>query len=92
MNEREEFIAWWTLEQMACHDRGITEYTLDQRSVAHKAWQAARAKPVVPDGYVLLPVEPTEAIRDAMYTSGYEAADSLLNYTYKAMLAAAPKK
>jgi hypothetical protein len=84
MNERDEFNAAYA----AAVDRGWDNV----KNLSWQIWQAARAKPVVPDGWVMVPVEPTEAIRDAMYTSGYEAADSLLNYTYKAMLAAAPKQ
>jgi hypothetical protein len=81
MNEREEFEAAY---KTICY----LDWA-DEKEMCWQIWQAARAKSVVPDGWVLVPVEPTEAIRDAMYTSGYEAADSLLNYTYKAMLAAA---
>jgi hypothetical protein len=65
--------------------------TVRQLSADCTALRAQLAQqPGVPDGWKLVPVEPTEAIRDALYTSGFESADSILNYAYKAMLAAAP--
>ena len=36
---------------------------------AFRAWQAAQAQqPVVPEGYVLVPIEPTRAMLDAAIT------------------------
>ena len=45
--------------------------------------------PVIPDGYVLVPVEPTEAMNKAGWAAMNEY--DAINPTYRAMLAAAPK-
>ena len=50
------------------------------KAEAHAAPQQAEA---VPPGYVLVPVEPTQAMIDAMQSSGWMLAN------YRAMLAAA---
>lgn len=56
-------------------------------------WQKARAAqpaPVVPEGYVLVPVEPTEAMRAAYEMSAIAPMGPISIYGYRAMLAAAP--
>jgi hypothetical protein len=63
-----------------------------------KAWQAAQAAqpaPTVPDGYVLVPVEPTEEMLAAVVTSMDDHlfganAEKQYREDWAAMLAAAP--
>jgi len=56
-SEREEFEKW--VERSRC-SRPNSPWDIWQA-----AWQAARANPVVPDGYVLVPVDPTDAMKRA---------------------------
>lgn len=52
--------------------------------------RAAQPAPVVPEGYVLVPVEPTEAMRAAYEMSAIAPMGPISIYGYRAMLAAAP--
>ena len=45
----------------------------------------------VPEGWQVVPVEPTEAILDVLYDNGIDEHDEYLRNVYRAMLAAAPK-
>lgn len=47
--------------------------------------------PVIPDGYVMVPKEPTEDMRDAYYESSVAPISRLSICGYQAMLAAAPQ-
>ena len=64
------------------------------KEMARQAWQAAlqSGEPVVPEGYVLLPVEPTEAMMDAFMGRavkyGWELEVDSPRDGYKAMLSA----
>ena len=70
----------------------------EQRDIARAALSRAQAAParVVPDGYVLVPVEPTRAMDEASYATlpknqlhlGYD----IFRRSYRAMLAAAPQQ
>lgn len=64
---------------------------------AFAAWKAARRAPVgaVPQGYVLVPVEPTDAMYQRVFDEGYyhddpAIAKAVLRSEYQNMLAAAP--
>ncbi|MCE9759215.1 hypothetical protein [Citrobacter portucalensis] len=66
-------------------------------AIAESAWFACRAamlqagnSPVIPDGWQLVPKEPTEAMNKA----GWDAMNEhdAINPTYRAMLAAAPQQ
>ncbi|WP_431734124.1 DUF551 domain-containing protein [Klebsiella aerogenes] len=46
--------------------------------------------PVIPDGYVMVPKEPTEGMKDAYYKSSVAPISRLSICGYRAMLAAAP--
>ena len=62
------------------------EYTVDDEKIAWDAWHARASLPVgVPDGYVLVPVEPTPE----MLRAGVDQAVGAYPI-YRAMLAAAP--
>lgn len=47
-------------------------------------------QPAVPAGFVLLPLEPTEAILDALHSGGYVGDDKELRELYQSLLDAAP--
>jgi hypothetical protein len=56
-------------------------------------WNGEEPKPVVPDGYVLVPVEPTEAMLMAWFSATRESSEGVgtLGYfraAYKALLSA----
>lgn len=57
-----------------------------------QVWQSARAQQpasvAVPEGWKLVPVEPSFEIRQALYNSGFEASDSILDYAYRYVLSA----
>lgn len=82
--ERERFEAWAKgyLLNTAKREDGTYEWisTYDTWS----AWQSALSAPAVPPGYVLVPVEPTDAMIDATY-HGQPLAD-----IWHDMIAAAP--
>lgn len=69
----------------------VQEYVKLERYQAAMLQGADGNSPVIPDGWVLVPVEPTEAMinayRDALYSD--ESAVSCIDL-YKAMIAAAP--
>lgn len=45
----------------------------------------------VPEGWQVVPVEPTEAILDVLYDNGIDEHDEYLRNVYRAMLASAPR-
>lgn len=54
-------------------------------------WQARAALPVreaVADGWQLVPVQPSFEARQALYNSGFEAPDNILDYAYRSVLGA----
>ena len=64
------------------------------KQVENHTWQAART---VPDGFVVVPVEPTQEMlkKSGLYdddTIEVNCAASMAGQIYRAMLAAAPKK
>ncbi|MBI8610318.1 hypothetical protein JEZ48_16930 [Pseudomonas aeruginosa] len=50
----------------------------------------AQAQHSVPEGWKLVPVEPTEDVLDAIHNGGYVGDDQELRWFYQAILAAAP--
>ncbi|UYT28640.1 hypothetical protein OKD04_00200 [Enterobacter cloacae] len=70
----------------------MTEVFFHWLRVAYEAGNS----PVIPDGWVLVPVEPTPDMRDAYYQAQeeYEEVDGLWSpdHQWKAMLAAAPQQ
>ncbi|HDU2944910.1 MULTISPECIES: hypothetical protein [Klebsiella pneumoniae complex] len=52
----------------------------------------AQPEPVVPDGYVMVPVEPTKEMIDAGWLHYMATKNPSSKGTYKAMLAAAPRE
>ena len=69
-------------------------YLFEDTDYAWQAWQAART---VPEGYVMVPVEPTTEMlkKSGLYdddTIEVNCAASMAGQIYRAMLAAAPKK
>lgn len=81
--------------------RGVTyQWDRDECNAAADSWNACRAamlqgadgnSPVIPDGYALVPVEPTTN----QWAAGMQAFDSgvdKVTRVYKAMLAAAPQQ
>lgn len=88
-DERAAFNAW--NNDVDCHLAGR-----DAKSAAWLAWQA-RAKlvgnsPVIPDGYVMVPKEPTKEMIDAGWLHYMATKNPSSKGTYKAMLAAAPQE
>ena len=85
---REEFEAWIKTEFDGCMPRRKGKGYLSQYvDGAWKAWQAAKASDI-PEGFVLVPKDPTEKIIDA----GSEArhyTDGHVETMYKAMIEAA---
>ena len=92
--EREAFEAWFK----SLNENGRTTYFLGQESkVAWEAWQAAKAQ-AIPDGFVVVPKEPTQKMIDAFpeveYEDTYAGAcsiwvdDNTLKIGYKAMIEA----
>lgn len=86
--EREAFVAWFK----SLNENGRTTYFLGQEStVAWEAWQAAKAQ-FIPDGFVLVPKEPTPKMIDATWNYDDEIQDMSHNtrneFIYKAMIEA----
>lgn len=53
-------------------------------------YEAAQAQHSVPEGWKLVPVEPTEDVLEAIHNGGYVGDDQELRWFYQAILAAAP--
>ncbi|MBG4503291.1 hypothetical protein GHU16_03830 [Pseudomonas aeruginosa] len=53
-------------------------------------YEAAQAQHSVPDGWKLVPVEPTEDVLEAIHNGGYVGDDQELRWFYQSILAAAP--
>ncbi|HFP9266832.1 TPA: hypothetical protein ACHOYZ_002852 [Klebsiella michiganensis] len=54
--------------------------------------ESSQSAPVVPDGYVMVPKEPTEEMIDAGWLHFMGTKNPSSKGTYKAMLAAAPQE
>lgn len=87
-NQREMFEAWYQQSPFAGEHRGFADY----KHFAYAAWQAAlAAQPAVPDGYKIVPVEPTPymlAIGQVEWLDSAGADPS--GDIYRAMVDAAP--
>jgi hypothetical protein len=94
LDERATFEAWAEGEQFCLHRDDSEKYREYHRATTRWAWQAWQARaalasaPQVPQGWKLVPVEPTKDMVEAAYDNvtggGGRAA------IYAAMLAAAP--
>lgn len=58
--------------------------------VAAEERAAAQTQHSVPEGWKLVPVEPTEDVLEAIHNGGYVGDDQELRWFYQSMLAAAP--
>ena len=95
---REEFEKWALKHTTLCLDRHKTgNYMKYASNVAWRAWQAART---VPEGFVMVPVEPTPEMIDTVlrYANGddlsFYGADELrkeVKHDWALMLSAAPE-
>ncbi|ETU71035.1 hypothetical protein Q094_07031, partial [Pseudomonas aeruginosa PS42] len=54
------------------------------------AAQTTQAQHCVPEGWKLVPVEPTEDVLEAIHNGGYVGDDQELRWFYQSILAAAP--
>jgi len=73
--------------------RVIALHTAEQLAEAYKAYEAGK-RDATPEGWVLVPKEPTKEMREAGFDAvnwGDIRSPVQLNEAYKAMLAAAPK-
>ncbi|EPA7682675.1 hypothetical protein ACQ5AL_000020 [Pseudomonas aeruginosa] len=52
--------------------------------------RTAQAQHSVPEGWKLVPVEPTEDVLEAIHNGGYVGDDQELRWFYQSILAAAP--
>lgn len=90
---REAFEAWAGIGHLLSRDLCWSDqYEAPRTQAAWEAWQAATAQ-CVPEGFVVVPKEPTEAmhvaaVRTAIHCHGN---DDFPPRVYKAMLDAAPK-
>jgi hypothetical protein len=96
---RAEFEAWAISEGLIVdrHYYGDKErYASITTQSAFRGWQAARRAQVVPNGWKLVPEEPTPAMYDRVMREGYyhddpKAVKAVLRAEYQDMLAAAPQ-
>lgn len=93
--EREAFEQWYCKNHTGLKQsdlakfRTLSDYSFSDSlkiNISWEAWQAAKAQ-VVPEGYVLVPKEPTSE----MLYCGYAAPDNLAA-KYKAMIEAAQEQ
>ncbi|KAJ17386.1 hypothetical protein M003_29840 [Pseudomonas aeruginosa IGB83] len=56
----------------------------------NEALAVAKAQHSVPEGWKLVPVEPTEDVLEAIHNGGYVGDDQELRWFYQSILAAAP--
>jgi len=86
---REEFEAWWVRSGNLVVKELDGEYSFQHMRYAWQAWQASRAA-MVPDGWQLVPVEPTAyQVLVGRNANSYEG--EICVAIYLAMLASAPK-
>ena len=83
---REQFEAWATSQQLPIKRHRWGEYKVDDTEAAWEAWQAALR--AAPEGFVLVPVEPTEDM--LMFMGGHD--DAAARRAYALMLAASPQE
>ena len=82
--------------------RGVTyQWDRDECNAAADSWNACRAamlqgadgnSPVIPDGWVLVPVEPTDEMLRALYHCGTRLIRPFETQLYQDMLTAAPQQ
>ena len=98
--EREEFELWCVKDDEFCIHRydGSDEYSDDYTQCAWLAWQAAKAQ-AVPEGFVLVPIKPSEDFIDKLASVICDEFDTTISGSahcaseaYKAMLAASQEQ
>nr|DAY90362.1 MAG TPA: hypothetical protein [Caudoviricetes sp.] len=96
-----EFWNWSEMDLVCSDDRGYElrmewDGKVFKHPVTQALWRMYQAAPtgipVIPDGYVMVPKEPTEDMRDAYYESSVAPISRLSICGYQAMLAAAPQE
>ncbi|HBO6178420.1 TPA: hypothetical protein L4729_005330 [Pseudomonas aeruginosa] len=93
-SERDAVLASFkNFHRLLCERFGYThdekDWQRDQLSlIEHIA--VAQAQHSAPEGWMLVPVEPTEDVLDAIHNGGYVGDDQELRWFYQSILAAAP--
>ena len=83
-----EFEEWWNIS-------GGGVIHKDPKDAARDAWQSAYMQAYgigLPEGYVLVPVEPTEKIIDAFWKVVEEDKEARISNVYRAMIQAAQEE
>ena len=91
---QEEFEKWAIDNGLNVSLRFGDEYLVGGTIIAWRAWQACAAR-MVPEGYVVVPVEPTQKMMGfgaARHGSRLNLCMNDAAMIYEAMLAAAPKE
>mgnify|MGYP000505121579 CR=1 FL=1 len=98
-DSREQFEAWAKKQGLMSESFGIRSVNEQFVNSCWEAWQESRAamlqagnSPVIPDGYVMVPKEPTKEMIDAGWLHFMGTKNPSSKGTYKAMLAAAPQE
>lgn len=97
MSEREEFEMWakgrFYLDRIGGKNSYSDEYANDATYAAWAAWQGARtiAQSAIPEGWQLVPVDPTESMRLAPAKDRPGFSRNVAAEIYRSMLAAAPQ-
>lgn len=93
MTERERFEAWakrppreWNIDIAGPEEAWPGQYKIYHVECAWEAWQAR-----CPDGYSVVPNEPTEQMLDAWFEVDRDDLPCQFVTPYKAMLSAAPQ-
>lgn len=89
----------WTIEDLIARCTDFDEMTLEMdreefAALRRKITELKQAgnSPVIPDGYVIVPKEPTKEMIDAGWLHFMGTKNPSSKGTYKAMLAAAPQE
>lgn len=100
MSERDEFEAWAKRDGFGLERNHFGDYERIATRGAWDAWQAARATPqqAMPEGWKLVPLEPTKEMWDAvnrlddqMAAGGYDGKGCSIEQAWDCLLAAAPQ-
>lgn len=88
--EREAFESWWEAfhngRQIACdYVEEDNSYSVGYANAQWVAWQAAKAQ-AVPEGFVLMPKEPTDEIIEAMNEFDYRNDYSDMDGAYRTIV------
>lgn len=93
MSERDEFEAWWQRGEW-----NVAAKDLAWKDMCRMAFHAGRAPQAVPEGWKLVPVEPTREmwaafnkLDDEMAAGSYDGTGCSFEQGWNCMLAAAPQ-